>query len=321
MTMEDLAQLAGVSKITISRALRDSPLVAPETRALIQRLAQEHGYKLNVSARNLRLQRSRMVEVVVEMRPATDRPMSDPYPLELLGGICQELTTLGYSVLLQAQPEAMRFPTHAADGIILLGQGPHGDAVRELAKSGLPMVVWGAEDPASPATVVGSDNRQGGVLAAERLLALGRRRLVFLGDTDHAEVAARCAGFTESAQAAGAEVATARPDGFTFGGGDRAIRALLAQSAAPDGIFAASDLLAMGAIGALSDAGLAVPHTVSVIGCDDTPMGASFVPPLTSIQQDWRQGGALLAKKILHLIEGEATKSEMLPTKLVVRGS
>src|SRR5579859_4216187 len=148
MTMADLAVLAGVSKITISRALRDSALVAPETRSLIQKLAQQHGYKLNVSARNLRLQRSRTIEVVVEMSPAVDRPMSDPYPLELLGGICQELTTVGYSVLLQAQPAAASQPAHAAEGIILLGQGPHGDAVRELAKSGLPMVVWGAEDPA-----------------------------------------------------------------------------------------------------------------------------------------------------------------------------
>lgn len=321
MTMEDLANLAGVSKITISRALRDSPLVAPETRAAIQKLAQEHGYKLNVSARNLRLQQSRMVEVVVEMRPAADRPMSDPYPLELLGGICQELTTVGYSVLLQAQPEAMRFSSQGADGIILLGQGPHGDAVRALAKSGLPMVVWGAEDPASPAVVVGSDNRQGGAVAAARLLALGRRRLVFLGDIDHAEIAARCAGFTEAATAAGATVTAARPDGFTFGGGDRAVRALLAAGTAPDGIFAASDLLAMGAIGALTDAGLSVPEAVSVIGCDNTPMGASFVPPLTSIHQDWRQGGILLAKKILQMIEGEPVQSEMLPTQLVVRGS
>jgi DNA-binding LacI/PurR family transcriptional regulator len=323
MTMEDLAVLAGVSKITISRALRDSALVAPETRALIQRLAQQHGYKLNVSARNLRLQRSRMIEVVVEMRPAADRPMSDPYPLELLGGICQELTTAGYSVLLQAPPSGGLLPSHTADGIILLGQGPHGDAVRELAKAGLPMVVWGAEDPAGSTIVVGSDNRQGGEIAAKRLLALGRRNLVFLGDTDHAEVAARHAGFVETLASAGdTTVITIRPTGFTFSGGNEAIRALLRSAGGTfDGLFAASDLLAIGAISALTDVGLAIPDAVSVIGYDDTPMAASFVPPLTSIHQDWREGGALLAKKILLRIEGETVHSEMLPTRLVVRGS
>lgn len=320
MTMEDLAGLAGVSKITISRALRDSALVAPDTRALIQKLAQQHGYKLNVSARNLRLQRSRMIEVVVEMSPAADRPMSDPYPLELLGGICQELTTAGYSMLLQAPPTEGPLLGHAADGIILLGQGRHGDAVRELAKSGLPMVVWGAEDPVGSTIVVGSDNRQGGETAARRFLSLGCKDLVFLGDTDHAEVAARHAGFAETLAAAGAFLITLRPNAFTFGGGNEAVRALLRSSAVSfDGLFAASDLLAIGAISALTDAGRPVPDAVSVIGYDDTPMAASFVPPLTSIHQDWREGGALLAKKILQRIDGETVYSEMLPTRLVVR--
>jgi DNA-binding LacI/PurR family transcriptional regulator len=83
------AQLAGVSKITVSRALRDSPLVTPETREKVRALAEQHGYRLNVSARNLRMGRSYSVAVVVEMTPVRGRPMSDPYPLELLGGITQ----------------------------------------------------------------------------------------------------------------------------------------------------------------------------------------------------------------------------------------
>ena len=87
LTMEDLAKLAGVSKITVSRALRDSPLVTAETREKIRTLANEQGYRFNVSARNLRMGRSYSVAVVVEMTPVRGRPMSDPYPLELLGGI------------------------------------------------------------------------------------------------------------------------------------------------------------------------------------------------------------------------------------------
>ena len=98
VTMEDLASLAGVSTITVSRALRDSPLVTEKTRERIRRIAEEQGYRLNISARNLRMRRSYSVAVVVEMTPVRGRPMSDPYPLELLGGITQELTTAGYSV-------------------------------------------------------------------------------------------------------------------------------------------------------------------------------------------------------------------------------
>jgi len=87
--MADLAKVAGVSKITISRALSDSPLVQRETRERLQALAHELGYKLNVSARNLRLRRSHTVAVIVEMKPSHDRTMLDPYPLILLRGISQ----------------------------------------------------------------------------------------------------------------------------------------------------------------------------------------------------------------------------------------
>ena len=123
LTMEDLAKLAGVSKITVSRALRDSPLVTVETREKIRALAEQQGYRLNVSARNLRMGRSYSVAVVVEMTPVRGRPMSDPYPLELLGGITQELTTAGYSAVLTSKQLMNTAPVQGADGLILLGQG------------------------------------------------------------------------------------------------------------------------------------------------------------------------------------------------------
>jgi len=98
--MEVLAEKAGVSKITVSRALRDSPLVTADTKALVRRVAEEMGYRFNHSARNLRLQRSHTVAVVVDMQPSIERPMSGPFPLYLLAGITEALTLKGYSVLL-----------------------------------------------------------------------------------------------------------------------------------------------------------------------------------------------------------------------------
>src|SRR5215813_10726611 len=100
MTMADLAALAGVSKITVSRALSEHGVVSAQTREKVRSIAAKHGYRFNVSARNLRLRRSQTIAVIVEMKPSVDRPMSDPYPLELLGGIAQELATANYSVLL-----------------------------------------------------------------------------------------------------------------------------------------------------------------------------------------------------------------------------
>ncbi len=324
MTMEDLAAIAGVSAITVSRALRNSPLVTEKTRAKIREVAEQHGYRLNISARNLRLRRSYSVAVVVEMTPAKNRPMSDPYPLDLLGGITQELTTAGYSVLLTSKQLIDTAPVQSADGMILLGQGPHGEAVQALQRTGLPLVVWGAPDALHPCTLVGSDNRAGGASVAQHFIAQGRRNLVFLGDIDHAEIHERYAGFTEALGELGKSVRLLTPQAFTFEAGYDCIAALIREQGAEsgagiDGIFAASDLLAMGAIRALDGRNISVPQEVSVVGYDDTPAAATFVPPLTTVHQYLRDGGVLLAKKILGLIEGVPVESETLGTTLVVR--
>lgn len=317
--MEDLALLAGVSKITVSRALRNSPLVTEATREKVRRVAEEQGYRFNVSARNLRMGRSYSVAVVVEMTPAKGRPMSGPYPLELLGGITQELTTAGYSVVLTSKQLLDTAPVQGADGLILLGQGSHGEAVTALKKTGRPLVVWGAPEPGSETVVVGSDNRKGGASAAQRFLEQGRTRLVFLGDVDHAEVEERCAGFIGALEGRGT-VHIIRPKAFTFEAGFACISALLKKRGQVfDGVFAASDLLAMGAIRALAEKNLRVPDTVSVIGYDDTPGAATFIPPLTSVHQYLHDGGVLLAKKMLDLMSGQPVVSETLPTTLMVR--
>jgi DNA-binding LacI/PurR family transcriptional regulator len=317
--MEDLAKLAGVSKITVSRALRDSPLVTEETRQKVRAIAEAQGYRFNVSARNLRMGRSYSVAVVVEMTPAKGRPMSDPYPMEVLGGITQELTTSGYSVVLTSKQLLDTAPVQGADGLILLGQGSHGEAVKTLQKTSLPLVVWGAPEPGSDTIVVGSDNRKGGASVAQRFIELGRKKLVFLGDVDHAEVQERCAGFIDAMGGQGT-VHIIRPKAFTFEAGFDCISALLKKKGQTfDGVFAASDLLAMGAIRALAERNLRVPEIVSVIGYDDTPGAASFVPPLTSVHQYLRDGGVLLAKKMLDLMNGKPVASETLPTTLTVR--
>lgn len=324
--MADLAKLAGVSAITVSRALADSPLVNPDTRARIKALAAERGYAFNINARNLRLRSSRTVAVIVEMRPSHDRRMSDPYPLDLLGGITQELTSADYGVVL-ASLQGRELPiVRAADAVILLGQGAHEDAVETIGGWQLPMVVWGdiggyGSDVHNTHVTVGSDNRRGGGLVAERFLALGRQRMAFLGDTAHAEVAARLAGFCEPLAARGLEPVLAMPTSFTVAEGARATHALLEQAPQIDALFAASDLLAIGAVRALIERGRRVPDDVSVIGYDDTPLGATYVPALSSVHQNLHEGGVLLARKALALIAGEAVGSEILPTNLVLRAT
>lgn len=319
--MADLADLAGLSKITVSRALSDSPLVTLETREHIQALARQHGYKLNVNARNLRLRRSHTVAVIVEMKPSNDRTMFDPYPLMLLGGISQELTAAGYSVLLTTRQGATAAAVQAADGLILLGQGVHQDAVRRFDKLGLPMVVWGAQSDGDAHVVVGSNNKRGGAAVADHFIALGRRHPVFIGNPSHPEIFERLNGFVDALALHGIKPLLMRRDDFTPDSGMDAVYSLNARKVRFDAIFACSDLLAMGAIRATLELGHAVPREVSVVGYDDMPLGANFLPPLSSVHQDWQEGGILLARKVLALIRGEATQSETLPVSLVVRST
>ncbi len=321
MTMADLARIAGVSKITVSRALSENGIVNARTRETVRALAAEHGYKLNVSARNLRLRQSHTVAVIVEMTPSVTRPMFDPYPLELLGGIAQELAAANYSVLLTTRQGALAPAVQAADAVILLGQGAKQQAVHVFDRLRLPMVVWGAPSPGDEHIVVGSDNRQGGASAAERFLSLERRHPVFLGDTDHPEMAERHAGFVERLATRNIHPIVLNYKPFTAQSGIEAVQSLLRKKARFDAIFTCNDLQAMGAIRALIELGHRVPEDISVIGYDDTPLGAAFIPPLSSVHQNWREGGILLARKALALSRGESVHSETLPSRLVVRAT
>jgi len=319
--MADLARLAGVSKITISRAFSGKGPVNESTRSKILRLADKHRYKLNASAQSLRLRRSHTVAVVVEMVPSAERPMSGAYPLELLGGIMQELSESNFSALLTTRHGATLPAIQSADALILLGQGPHRDAVRVFDQFRLPMVVWGASPDGDNHIVVGSDNRQGGALAAARIVAIGRRHPVFIGDTDHPEFQERYSGFATTLAAHGIKPSVHRSRDFTVDAGFLAAKQLRRRHPRVDSVFAGSDLLAMGAIRGLNELGLRVPDDVSVVGYDDSLAGATFIPPLTSIHQNWTEGGRLLARKALALIKGDAPTSETLPTFLVARGT
>lgn len=321
MTMADLGKIAGVSPMTVSRALRNSAIVNPATRDRIFDLARQHGYRLNLPARNLRLNRSHTIAVVIEMDPTPDRPMTDPYPLTLLGGISQELTSSGYNLLLTTLHALDTNTINAAEGLILLGQGADDVAVHAIERLGIPWVVWGAVRPREHYTVVGTDNEHGGAIAATRLLGLGRRRLVFVGDLRHAEVAGRHRGFSACIRTVRDATLTTRTSPFSFHGGAQVAAELLKDGVAFDGVFACSDPQAMGVIRTVIESGKRVPEDISVIGYDDSPMAASFVPPMTSVRQDWRSGGHLLARKVVALIEKKSVVSEVLPTSLIVRAT
>lgn len=319
--MADLARIAGVSAITVSRALNNSELVNRGTRERIQELARTYGYSMNVSARNLKLKRSHTVAVIVEMKPTPERPMSGSYPLELLGGITQELAGRDFSVLLSVRTDELPLSAQSAEAVILLGQGAGGEAMQRVASWNLPLAVWGAVGDSGDQVVVGSDNIGGGALVARYFLEHQRQRPCFMGDLSYAENEERFSGFRNALAGHGVAPRLIDQVDFTTSAGVRATRALLGEPTGerPDAIFASSDLIALGVVHALREQGVGIPHECSVVGFDDTALAASADPALTSVHQDLYQGGVVLARKVLGLIEGRPEKSELLPTRLVVR--
>lgn len=321
--LAEIARIAGVSPGTVSRALSDSAVVAAQTKARIKALALEHGFRLNRTASALRTRRTGAIGVVVPLGHEAEQHLSDPFFMGLIGPLADALTEAGYDLLLsRALPRdqdwlADRVASGTVDGLIVIGQSDQMDAIERVAARYRPLVVWGAHVSDRAHLTVGSDNRAGGRLAAEHLLARGRRRLMFLGNPEAPEFAERLAGFRVVA----GQDAVVLPVHLTTEQAFEAFAAYLASYPPPDGVVAASDVIAMSAMRALAERGLAVPCDVSVVGYDDIPVARHTMPPLTTVRQDLPRGAQLLVDLLLRRIRGESTASvEMTPT-LVVRGS
>ena len=322
-TMEMVAALAGVSKITVSRALRDSELVRPELRERIAKIAGEAGYRMNVAARSLRTRRTQTIAVVIEQLARHDRPIADPLLLTMIGGLLEVLTPANHAMLLTTNDHFLKSNAIGADGVVVLGQGEGGRCLAQVGKFGLPTVAWGEPVPGLNVPVIGSDNRQGGRLAAEHLVASGRKRLLFLGDAQHPEVAGRLEGVREVLASSEAVLAGVIPCAFSIESGTQAVGAALDAGTSFDAIIAVSDFIAAGACDALLARAIAVPGVVAVVGFDDTPIASTHRPSLTSVRQDATAAGQALGHAILALLDGGAAPvlNSPLPVALIARES
>ncbi len=316
VTMEDIAKLAGVAKITVSRALQDSPLVRMEVRERVKAVARKHGYRLNTTARNLRLQRTHSITAVIEMDPSSDRPISEPFIQMLVGGLLNELAMARYQLVLTTRSMIEASGAADADGIVLLGQGANDEATQRIREFGLPFVVWGVpRGDMSDAVFVCSDNFEGGALVGRHFLELGRRKIVYLGDPLHSEVSERLRGLTNALGRKAKLVSI--PCEFSQSAGRAAINDLLDRKIAFDAVATASDAIALGAMSALNDAKKAVPQDVAVVGYDDTAGETG----LSSVRQEWALGGSVLGKKILQIVSGKRAAAEQMPVQLIVRNT
>lgn len=329
LKMSDIAKIAGVAKSTVSRALADSDQVSRATKARIRQIARDHGYQLDVSARDFRQSRSRTVKVLVPMGAAGVPKFADPFVMDLLASIADTLSDRNYNILLAkvalSSPEMIRdtFDTRHADGVIVIGQRRFHDELNEMAESQVPLVVWGARFEDQKYCSVGSDNVAGARAAVRHLIKRGRTRILFLGDTSMAEPKLRFDGYrTELVRADIAfdeslVVATKYDRLSAYSAMSRSIEAGLQF----DAVFGTSDVVAMSAISAMHDHNIDVPRDVSVVGYDDISLASYFSPALTTVRQNIARAGGVLVDKVLHMAAGETVQSEVMPTELVVRKS
>ncbi|MES2174329.1 MAG: LacI family DNA-binding transcriptional regulator [Pseudomonadota bacterium] len=332
-TSFDIAYLAGVSQPTVSRALRGSRSVSLATRQRIEAIARELNYSVDKNASSLRSQRSNTIALLFFEDPTPDESNINPFFLAMLGSITRQCGVRGLDLLISFQKMEydwhVRYQdSHRADGLILLGYGDYTLYARrltELVDHGTHFVRWGSAGEDTIGPTVGSDNVGAGRLAGEHLLSIGRRRIAFLGQADehYPEFADRYRGLCQAMAAVGVALDPAlQVDALTAeDAGHTAARTLIARAKPFDAIFAASDLIAIGAMRALAEAGLSVPGDVAIIGFDDIPAASLTTPPLTTIMQDMKGAGQLLVDTLVAQVEDRPLPPCTLGTRLVVRRS
>lgn len=332
-TSFDIAYLAGVSQPTVSRALRGEKAVSHVTRERIERIARELNYTVDKNASSLRSQRSNTIALLFFEDPTADDSMINPFFLAMLGSITRACANRGLDLLISFQRLAddwhVRYQdSHRADGLILLGYGDYTlyeERLRHLRRQGTHFARWGSVSNDQSGATIGSDNFGAGRIVAEHLLGTGRRRIAFLGHADghYPEFAHRYEGLCCGLREAGiAPDPCLQHDAITTEvAGYEATRALLGGGAGFDAVFAASDLIAIGAMRALAEAGLKVPRDVAVVGFDDIPAASLTSPPLTTIMQDIKGAGERLVETLLGQMQDLPTPEPRLPTRLIIRES
>ena len=333
ITSFDIAHRAGVSQATVSRALRDSPLVNSQTREKIKKIARELNYQVDRTAAGLRSQQSNTLAILLFEDPTSDDSQINPFFLSMLGNITRAAARRNYDVLVSFQQLSddwhIKYQvSNRADGIILLGYGDYSgfaDKVDMLIKADAHFVVWGATGPGLGERTIGCDNASGAFDATSHLIGLGRKNIAFFGGTtkNSPEFRHRYEGYCAALKSAGLKA----DPGLQFDtdsqetSGASATVALLESGKPFDAIFAASDLIAIGAIKRLRKAGLKIPADVSVVGFDDIPAASYFNPSLTTVHQDTIAAGEQLVSQLIGMIKCEQRESQLLHPKLIIRGS
>jgi DNA-binding LacI/PurR family transcriptional regulator len=327
-TLQLVAARAGVSRATASRVVNGSSAVSTDVRKAVQQAIGELGYVPNQAARRLATHRTDAFALVLS--EAAERAFSDDlfFPT-LVQGAIEELEAADKElVLLRADGDRSRerIRRYAAggyvDGVLIASMQGTDPLPGTLARMGVPVVVNGRPLSGPPVPCVDVANVDGARLAVRRLVDTGRRRIATIaGPQDMVAGIDRLTGYCDEMRDSGRPPIVAVGD-FTRESGAVAMRRLLVADPGIDAVFVASDMMALGALQALRQAGRSVPDDVAVVGFDDIDIARYSEPPLTTVRQPTIEMGREMVRLVLKLSVGEpAGDPVILPTKLVVRES
>ncbi len=322
----DVARLAGVSQAAVSRTFTPGASVSDGTRAKVLAAAEKLGYRPNVIARSLIRKSTNIIGLVV-MR------FTNPFYSRMIRDFTKALQDLGYWTLLfniahvqeveDALPMALQYQV---DGLIITSATLSSTLAEECARSGTPVVLFNRYASSDDVNAVRCDNVGGGKLVADALLDGGLQRLAYIaGEEDASTNRDREQGYVERLRERG-HVLSLRESGgdYTYESGYEAARQLLQRDDPPDGIFCASDLIAMGALDlARHEVGIRVPEELSIVGFDDIPAAGWPSYSLTTVRQPVEEMVKATIQVLMNAIEvpGSEAAREVISPSLVVRTS
>lgn len=324
--MKDIADRAGVSLTTVSRALQNKPEISLATTRRIHEIAAEIGYVQNTLARSLRSQRTNIVGLVI-----TDS--SNPYFGQVLKGVEQTLNTGGYGLILSHSDELYRNEIDAlnvligrrVDGILITPAQASGDDIVGLMQAHLPFVLLGRRFAGLETDYVVADDIAGAHSATEHLIRLGHSRILLLNGSSHISSAVeRQKGYEQALEDFGIQrdPDLVRHCAPTMESAYNSMKTVLIERIPFSAVFSFSDLMAMGVVRALRETGKRIPDDISVVGFDDIEVSELLEPSLTTVRVPRFRLGVEAARALLSRIGGTPTLIQtVLPTELVVRKS
>ena len=330
--LKDIANDLGVSLVTVSRALRDRPDIAKETKERILNRVKELNYRPNLAARSLVTGRSSLIGLVVP-------DLIHPFFGEIAKGLSAALRRQGYYVIVassESDPDLERdeiehMLAHNLDGLVVASCQQDTELLRKIAGSGMRLVLVDRKFRGFDANFVGVNDYQVGVLATEHLIQQGCRRIAHLRGPATSVGNSRCEGYGDTLRRYGLRFpesyvvscgSASDSDGETRG--RRAMETVLALKPRPDALFCFNDTLAVGAMFRAFEAGLAIPRDLAIVGCGDFHYSSKLQVPLSSVDQRAREIGERTAKMIAILLDRETSarpRASILQPQLIVRAS